>query len=330
MTIYVILVTILLFASIFKFNKHVYWALFFLLLLIGGLRGLSVGVDTSGYQDLFIGYTSRYMGLEYGWILLNMFVQFFFNNFQIVVFISMVLVLCPIFYVSRRMSINPILSIALFCLLYFYFNSFNITRQAIAGSFILMALYSLYNGNKHGYFIYVVLATLFHTTAILFFGIYFLYRINISKRTLMIIIVLSYLIGALNLPLIFLRNINLGEHYTVYVDVMLTDMSFSPTRLLLNIGLLCIIIWGNHLDLFVKNFILGVFVLNVFSFSPDIARFAQYFLLSQIIIIPNMELPYAPRYQDVGRILGLVYAVATFFFLISNNIAGVVPYKLCF
>jgi len=330
MTVYVILVTILLFASIFKFNKHVYWVLFFLLLLIGGLRDLSVGVDTLNYYNVFKGITSRYMVLEYGWILLNNLVRFFFGNFQIVVFISMVLVLCPIFYVSKRMSNNPILSIALFCLLYFYFNSFNITRQAIAASFILMALYSLHNDNRRGYFIYVVLAILFHATAILFLGIFFLYRLNISKRILVIIIVLSYLIGALNMPLIFLRNINLGEHYTVYVNVMLTDTSFSPTRLLLNIGLLCIIIWGDHLNLYVKNFILGVFVLNAFSFSPEIARLAQYFLLSQIIIIPNMELPYAPKYQDVGRIIGIVYAVVTFFFMVSNNIAGVVPYKLCF
>jgi hypothetical protein len=106
--------------------------------------------------------------------------------------------------------------------------------------------------------------------------------------------------------------------------------SFSITRLLLNLWLMYLVFFGNHKDFFIKNFIYGIIILNLFSFSPFLARISQYLLLVQILIIPNLELPYAPKYKKITQLTGILYAIIVFVFLFIHNVGEIYPYKICF
>src|SRR5690606_40670436 len=53
--------------------------------------------------------------------------------------VSTLLIIIPVFYVAKRYSLNPMLSIFLFFVLYIYLQSFNITRQSVAISVVFLS-----------------------------------------------------------------------------------------------------------------------------------------------------------------------------------------------
>jgi len=328
MVLYLFLVLFLLIGSFLKQDKKIFILSFLIMLLIGGLRGISVGTDTINYKDLYSGVELK--GFEVGYYYLNDYIISHGYNFQIMIFISMLLCLFPVFFVSSKLSSRPLLSVTLYVLLYFYFNSFNVMRQSIAISLFFLALYFYHKNNKSGYIISIIVAALFHTTALIVLVIYPFYKIHIHKFIYIILILVSFFVGALNIFPLILQKFDIGELYKVYLEVSLgSATSFSFTRLLLNMWLLYLIISGNHNDLFLKNFFIGVFLLNIFSFSPVLARISQYFLLAQIIVIPNLMLSHSYKYQRNFQVIGVLYAIIVFAFLISSNVGEVVPYTFC-
>src|ERR1035437_7444476 len=229
MVLYLFLVLFLLIGSLLKQNKKIFILSFFILLLIGGLRGISVGTDTINYKDLYSGVELK--GFEVGYYYLNDYIISHGYNFQIMIFISMLLCLFPVFFVVNRISSRPLLSITLYVLLYFYFNSFNVMRQSIAISVFFLALYFLQKNNKFGYFISIIIAALFHTTALIVLVTYPFYKINMHKFIYIILILISFLIGALNIFPLILQKFDISELYKVYLEVTLgpTTSSFSFT-----------------------------------------------------------------------------------------------------
>ena len=167
-------VILLLFSVLFKKNKIALLAAFLVLFIISAFRDISVGTDTKGYLMLFERVNQGIdIRQELLWQKLNQFIASMGGDFEVLLIISSVLVLAPIFVIAQKYSTNPMLSIFFYYTLYLYFPSLNITRQAIAVSLILIAIVFLYNNKRKYFLFFVILATGFHTTALAALCLYF-------------------------------------------------------------------------------------------------------------------------------------------------------------
>lgn len=144
--------------------------LMFVLFLIAALRN-NVGTDYANYKQAFeyylAGINPTWFNFEKGFIfLINLFMalkldlQIWFAAFAgIIMYFT--------FRSYKKSSLNVMFSIYLYFALYFYFGSLNVVRQFIALSFVLCAIGALIKKQYFKYIVWILLASLFHTTALI-------------------------------------------------------------------------------------------------------------------------------------------------------------------
>ncbi|MFW6015621.1 MAG: EpsG family protein [bacterium] len=195
-------------------NRKVYlFITFSIMFFYSALRGSSVGIDTSNYLDIF--NEIKYMGLvnsvktlrfEYGFIFFNYLLSFT-NNAQLFLIATSLFIFYSFSKTIYRYSYNVIISTFLF-VAFFFGRTMNTVRQFVALSIILLSLPYLFNKKTLKFVIMVIMASMFHSTAILFMVLtlyalpkininnYTLLKMNINKKTIMatgiIVVVLIY------------------------------------------------------------------------------------------------------------------------------------------
>lgn len=74
---------------------------------------------------------------------------------------------------------------------------------------------------------------------------------------------------------------------------------------------------------------LGICLLNLFDFQPIIGRIAQYFTIIQIAIIPNIRILIRRKKNAKAlKIASFIYMFVVWIYLLLNNVAEIVPYKM--
>src|SRR5690554_4701797 len=140
---------------------------FSLLFFLSAFRDVTVGTDTLHYEQYFFEISSGTewlrLAIEPAWVLLNDFVIYFDGSFRHVIVFSTLLTLLPVYYVASRHSKNPMFTVFLYCTLYFYWYSFNITRQSIAFGLILVSMIFILN-RRYVIFVYLFFLRRFFTT----------------------------------------------------------------------------------------------------------------------------------------------------------------------
>lgn len=152
---------------------------FFAAALLMGLRGLTVGVDTLSYYNVFeavralsfadIGAESSILGVEWFYL----FLMKVFSVCGLNYFIFQVVVAFLYCFGMRRFILksasNSFLATALFFGINLYLTAFNITRQLLAVMILANAWIVLTEGKNARFIAMVFIAALFHKTALLFF-----------------------------------------------------------------------------------------------------------------------------------------------------------------
>ena len=275
-------------------------------------------------------------GFEWGYTLIQQFVYFYVGDYTFLVFTQMLLILLFFYIFILRESDNPLFSVFCFVGLYYWLYSLNTTRQYLAIPLVLIGFSHLNRDKVKPFIGFVLMAMLFHTSA--FFALIVLvFRKDIFSFLLgKGVLVLSFVIGLT--PLI---PVLLSVFVSVFDMLGLTGFSmylsdtsdyriegFSVSRFLLTIyGCLILLLLDNKL-LYVRIFIFGIILLNLFAFQPDVARLAQYFVCIQIVLIPNIPI-YIRNEKNIFplQLVSLVYMVITFLYLLNANVGEVVPYK---
>lgn len=334
MTTYIIVLFILSILCVFKHKRWPLFISFAVLLIIGGFRDFSVGTDTENYRLLYdwFGADSQemYHAADIGYAFLQRTIVLLGGTYRTLVFSCTIIILLMLYFYAIRISPNPHTVILSFYLLYFFFYSFNITRQFIGILFVLIGFYYSEKGKNHVLLISVVLGSLFHLSALLGLVALVLKKER-STYPLILSLFITYLIGispyiaeAMNTILNYLPSgmIPYVENESGYRESLL-----SISRLLLNAYCIYLIISLKKTPKL--NFlVLGICILNLFSFQPVIARLAQYFTCIQIGIIPNID-ELARQHKNINQIKTVSYAYmfVTWIYLLYANVAGVVPYK---
>ena len=98
-----------------KDQKYVLPIVIGVLFLILGFRAEHVGTDTTHYRTYFnVIQSDNVLAIEPGWIFLNKAVAFFGGSFEVLLVMVAFFTLLPVYYVSKRTSLNPMFSIFLY------------------------------------------------------------------------------------------------------------------------------------------------------------------------------------------------------------------------
>lgn len=313
--------------------------------IIAGLRAENVGTDTQGYIDYFYNINlspSRmsFDGFEPLFVILNKIAFFIYPHHFTILFLSSFITVALFFYVYSKYSKNFVISILLFFATYTYYASFNGIRQYIAVAITFFSVMFIFNKKPIKFFITIIIASGFHTTALIFLPMYLIYKyiksLNITKL-IMILVIVAFI--SLNL----IRFINFLEliipRYSFYIPNITLD-SGGVQNIIVSISLL---IFSVYILLLTNNkiykedsfliimivFYLG-FSLSALSVNSNLAlRMGWYFTPFIPLFIPN----FIKYIKNKSTKLLISYFIITsyillHYYLLYNNSHKVLPYSI--
>ena len=342
MEIYNILIGILLFFCLLSVikpkNNLILIITTVALICIASLKSISVGTDSWNYFNYFTRIDELYdepvfIGVQRGWYFFNRFFHDLFN-YDIFLFACYGIMIAGFSSYIAKNSKNYAFSMLLFVLMYFFCSSLNIMRQYIAIGIVYYALNFLEKDVKR-YSILVLLASLFHFSALICLLFIFLPKLNITKSWIPVIIIVgSYIIGFFFSETLF-RFVNILQIFSNSLrdgigDYFLDwgDSRNLLTNLALNIMLLltyCFSKDRNNNN--IKLYLIFVILNNLFGAAGQGNRIFLYLQLAMIVAIPNTVYDIKNSLIRVGYVIvALVFAFGVWYYSISSNASEVLPY----
>lgn len=269
---------------------------FFLLIVLAfflGFRGITVGDDTSRYVAYYYNVeTSYHVGyMEIGWNYLSEFFRSLkFSAYGYHFFIALATLLIWGFVVNQIAGKNnKIRGNALFLIysLGFYLYMFNGMRQFFAVSIVFLAFYFLANKKPWFFVLFVLFATLFHTSAIFSLLIYPMLKLKMTNTIIIGSLIVTYIFGLVVPEKWF--SFFVGK-YSAEIEVFGFRSSFMYA---ISVGLLTnlfyyYLIYNNKKiisDIWMKYFFFSVLVMNILSSVVYGPRIVYYFSFAQTIAL---------------------------------------------
>lgn len=284
-------------------------------ILIAIMAALPFAIVSSIRYDVGTDYLYRYVNdynvllkggdvtnLEIGFKLLDKFCILITDNYQLVFALTSLIITAFIFYTIYRDSKNVMLSIALYFIGAFFFQSLNMTRQYIAISMIFYSYKYFLKGNWIKWGVFSILASMFHTTSLIatfiFIISYLLKKIikkDIFANEKIVLVLIAILFFGEPLIRNLINFLLVQTRFKVYVgsNYDYGDLQIIPfiINLLLYIGMIYIVKKKNEeindTDRFfitVQAIALIFVTLGKTSFLS--IRLVYYFSIFQIISIP--------------------------------------------
>ena len=181
-------------AKLFKRDdKRVICIIFGLeLILISALRMSTVGADLQNYLVRFdviaetpwnnLNILNELWGFEYGFLLLNKIISIFTNDSRILIYVTSFFINFSFSYFIYKYSEKPYLSFYLFVAFNFFGTSLNLVRLFLAGSILLYSIKYLEEKKLAKFVLIVLLATTFHSSALIFIFAYFLKDFKLNEK----------------------------------------------------------------------------------------------------------------------------------------------------
>lgn len=288
MGVYLILFGVLFFITIHGMGKRMMFLIMIVMSFILGFRSESIGTDTYGYIDYYnslsLDIYSGYM--EKGWNLIAVICKFFNLSAYGFHFIIALLTFLPICLMSLEFNDNRINGYVLFFLftLGYYFHMFNIMRQLLAMSIVLLGYAKLVQGKKILFLFLVAIASFVHIASFFAFFMVLFDRINFSTKAVVYILLVSFVVGIVASESFFLF---FAGKYAHDID----DFGFrSSLSFLLIVGLLTNLftLWLYKMvpelsdNAWVKFNILSVVIFNLLSNLVLGARLVYFFSICSI------------------------------------------------
>lgn len=332
-------------------NKIFLFIIFFELFFISGFRNWNIGNDTKNYINVFVAITSNLdlsSHMEKGYLLFNKALSLFTDNPQSILLVTSFLILGIILYFIYKYSKFIFLSTLLFVILQFAIT-LNIVRQYMALIIVLLGFKFVIKRQFIPFFLFCLLATTFHTSAIVAIVFYFIYPLNIKIKNIIVILVLTFLIFIFIAP--FLDKIfQILGRYQSYIGSRLLGEEIklaSIMKTFVNFGvfLFCFISYffiSKH-ENFNENFILRPQFLLICSLlalcvqfisirGTVLERIAFYFSFFNIVSLPAFINCYSKNIKFlIGFIIVAFFIIyASIIFIYRPEWNYVLPFEFCF
>ena len=269
-----------------------YWVCAASLIILSAIRDFSVGPDTINYCNGFenIRQVSFGKALQFGWeqgyVAVNWLLgRFFEGSRALVVFMAMA-ILIPFFLWIKKESAWPILSLIVFVCTGMWSSSMFILRQWCAMATLTFSYRYIKKREFIPFVVLVLIAALFHRTAVIFVLAYFICCIPLNRTTIIAAVPVSAMIGLLGG-----RILNVLNRFARITETG----NFNGGISLLVVLWLCvfaILICFNgcipkQLDFYFRFVFLAALLQPVaFTFS-NWSRIIAYFSVSLSVLLPN-------------------------------------------
>ncbi|BAS67698.1 MAG: EpsG family protein [Gammaproteobacteria bacterium] len=312
-----------------KKTNFKYSILFFSVFIFSAFR-FDVGYDYENYYRIILDLTSvSYTQFEsiprYAAEFSNYsgFTQLFF------IFTSYVIVY-SVHYILKNYSKDYFLSLLIFISIpYFYLMSFSVIRQYCAVAIVFYGIKYIFQRNFFLYVVTVILASMFHYSAIITIVIYFLNRINLSRFTSIVLVVTSFFVT----PILFYVMTQIPR-YAVYASYN-SGAGVGMQLFLLLMSVVFIFFCNSFKTIesrfYYNVFIVGVCTYNAFIFVGDVAaRISYYFIIYLILLIPELQYRFKKKQFYFVVILFSIFMYSISFYLSFKEPTKnfLVPYQL--
>ena len=160
-------------------KRKSFWLPLLILSIFSGIRNYSVGTDSPGYTRMFrdnfpISDYTFSEHVEPGYQLLRYFLLSLTHNYFWLFFTTTLIIVGSYLFTIKRLSTNYTLSVFFFITLGAYTFSFNGLRQGIAVAIMALAAPYLIQKNFRVFLLIALIASAFHSTALILLPFYFL------------------------------------------------------------------------------------------------------------------------------------------------------------
>lgn len=226
---YYLLITVVLIQGILCLtnrNKIFLFITFLELFFISGFRAWNIGSDADHYVRLFVAAIDHFdLSLSYmekGYILFNKILALFTNNPQAILIVTSFCILGVILNFIYKYSKFIFLSTVLFVILQFSIT-LNIVRQYMAMIIVLLSFNFVIKREFLKFLCCCLLASTFHTSAIVALVWYFIYPLNIKIKNIIGILVTTIFIFVFIAPFLDQLFQFLGRYDTYIGGALLGD-----------------------------------------------------------------------------------------------------------
>ena len=217
-----------------------------------------------------------------------------YNFLLLVCSIPVALIVARFIY---RKSRYPMLSFLIFACAFFFLWSIVVLRQALALTFVLLAIDCLMEKRKVWFTVFVLLAFLFHRTAIISFLLLPISFIKEYHKNTLAVFIISCAVVLLfgDIIINFIMNLFQGmQHYSAYITRDESYGSFQQINKIIVYGLMTLAALFISDDKFKKKNVLlihscmiGCLLCAFAPFFAESFRLGLYFMLPIIVLLPN-------------------------------------------
>ncbi len=286
------------------------------LVLMAGFRwetGIDFGIYKNAYNNVRNGVDiSR--DTEYTFILISRLLP----SLTVVLFFYVITSLFVQYKCLKEQSTSFFVSLfLLYSYLYLRFDM-GIIRQGLAISFTIHSIKYIQKKNFIGFNICMIVAFLFHNTAIIFYPAYFLADLRYSKSTYMIVVLISFMLGLTNVwryiaPLIARLPIPLIGKYMNYFTsgyIKKSPFSFSDINELVYFSFALYSLQdlnddkGKRNRILLNIYFIGTSIMYLFKSVDFIyGRGVAYYLIVDILLLPEAIRQLGKRQYRVAALL---------------------------
>lgn len=263
--------------------------------LIGALRSTEVGYDSGTYSRHFYecasmswGQIMQEFGDEPGFFLLCKFTSLFFSNHQWIFAIVSCIISVSITRLIYRYSSNYMVSFLMLIPMMYLGFFLTALRQVLAFSLVLYGFTYAERKNIFLWAVIILIASLFHRSALLAFPLYFLSNrpLKLHHYGILILVFILVFVFRRYILSLFLRFI-----YTDYELYEKDAGTFATLFLYLGIwGVLLLFRNRKEIDHLVyyyeKALLIGILIQTFVPLEPTIYRLAFYYQIFSILIVP--------------------------------------------
>lgn len=311
------------------------------MVLVAGLRHRLVGTDSGNYVRIFnsiqeftdiLAPAGR--SLEYGFWTLAWLPHFISDQYMVYfLFIALIVIGC---YQSTILKYSEHLGISYFVFITmgFYTFFFNGARQGMACAVYALAISPLFDRNFKKYFFIVLLATLFHKSALITLPVYFIFNKANTMKTNALIVFIGCA-GAYFLQSIVEIASRFDSRYSTYADSGVGGGYLIVTF----ICSLCLFFlfykksvhvcqeqYGLFLNLFVFGAVISL-VPTLFGVNPSgLLRLNLYFNISAIFLWPIVFKNLKTRSTKILFSYMFIALYVVYFVLTTQRFSNLTPY----
>lgn len=315
------------------------------LIILAGIRGYNVGADTNTYlsalnyyksiprNNILISELVYPYAFEPGYFWLTKICAFLQFDETAFLFLIAIIIYTPVFAAIYRDSDDPYISILSYFAFGLFAYSLGIFRQMIAVSIVISGRNFIRNREFIKYLLIILSAMMFHLTALIALGLYFLYPLNWKINVMLTVAgtIFSLVAGR---PIVLLLT-KISSQYATIQGSIYDSNGGSYTMLLVWVILLILNCCLNSIKVPQGNgkiafdALCAALIVQGLGYSMALfGRIIGYFTIYLIFLIPDLIHLFAAKSRRTGRaliILALIALIAINFNA-NMNLCRYVPF----